>query len=266
MKNGIRIIFAFLVVLFVLSAAPLLKSTAAETLYMGDVNEDGIVSAEDARMILRCAVRLEKFNGKQVQLADMDTDSKIMANDAREALRTAVGLNKKKIFVDEHLPTDQYPLGKYAVSEIAPYGLKVKLQPGNGETIALLYDGDEVKVLDVVVWTKAEEEAHIYWGLINWDGRAAYVCMAYLEKVNITPEDFPLGRYAISGTGEYGLKVKYKPGYGEEIAMLDEGDEVEVLDVVTWADADDEELRFWGKITWDGKDAYVCMAYLEKVS
>ena len=65
---------------------------------------------------------------------------------------------------------------------------------------------------------------------------------------------------------DYGLKVKPEPGYGDALSMAYDGEEIEVLAIVTWEDADDDELLYWGNIEWDGHDAYVCMAYLEKVN
>ncbi|MBQ7006353.1 MAG: hypothetical protein IJN59_00840, partial [Oscillospiraceae bacterium] len=65
-------------------------------------------------------------------------------------------------------------------------------------------------------------------------------------------------------SGGYGLKVKEEPGYGDALTMIYDDEEVEVLAIVTWEEADDDELLYWGNIEWEGHDAYVCMAYLEK--
>lgn len=58
----------------------------------GDVDGDGLVTEEDARLILRATVGLESFTDRQKQAADMDSDGKLTAEDARLALRKAVGL------------------------------------------------------------------------------------------------------------------------------------------------------------------------------
>ncbi len=60
----------------------------------GDVDQDGIISAADARLVLRRAVDLENFpEGSDVFIAaDMDLDGKITAADARLILRESVGL------------------------------------------------------------------------------------------------------------------------------------------------------------------------------
>ena len=65
------------------------KETVKE-LEKGDVNGDGIVSAEDARLALRAAVGLEKLNDTQKKAADMNNDGEVTAEDARDILNKAV--------------------------------------------------------------------------------------------------------------------------------------------------------------------------------
>lgn len=57
----------------------------------GDVNGDGMITAYDARTILRASVGLENLTEDQRKAADLDGDGEITANDAREALRRSVG-------------------------------------------------------------------------------------------------------------------------------------------------------------------------------
>ena len=63
---------------------------------LGDVNQDGRVTAADARLALRRAVGLETYAEGSVQFlaADVNFDGKITASDARKILRAAVGLEK----------------------------------------------------------------------------------------------------------------------------------------------------------------------------
>lgn len=56
----------------------------------GDVNLDGKVTSEDARLALRAAVGLEDLNEKQKKAADMNDDGKVTAEDAREILKKSV--------------------------------------------------------------------------------------------------------------------------------------------------------------------------------
>lgn len=53
---------------------------------LGDVDMDGVVSSEDARLILRASFGLEDFNDIQKIVADLDRDGKITPEDAKRAL------------------------------------------------------------------------------------------------------------------------------------------------------------------------------------
>ena len=60
----------------------------------GDVDCNGKISANDARMTLRASVDLENLSTEQYLAADIDNDSLITASDARTLLRVSVGLEK----------------------------------------------------------------------------------------------------------------------------------------------------------------------------
>ncbi len=62
---------------------------------MCDVNNDGSVKADDARLILRCSVALDAIEPQYLPYADFDFNGKITAADARMALRTAVALEEE---------------------------------------------------------------------------------------------------------------------------------------------------------------------------
>ena len=71
-----------------LTAAPGDRSN--KSYVSGDADMDGRVSAADARLVLRAAVRLEPAGDLLTLLADMDRDSIITAADARLVLRLSV--------------------------------------------------------------------------------------------------------------------------------------------------------------------------------
>lgn len=59
----------------------------------GDVNRDGLILSDDARLALRCSVGLEKeLTQIQIFACDVDDDGIVSAADARNILRMAVGL------------------------------------------------------------------------------------------------------------------------------------------------------------------------------
>ena len=65
----------------------------AEYFSLGDVNTDGKITAQDARLALRAAARLEALSELQNLLADADEDGKLKAGDARLILRIAAKLD-----------------------------------------------------------------------------------------------------------------------------------------------------------------------------
>ncbi|MBQ9879141.1 MAG: dockerin type I repeat-containing protein [Clostridia bacterium] len=60
---------------------------------LGDVNKDGEIKADDARIILRAAAKLEELPEFIALLADLDQDGTVNATDARLALRIAAKLD-----------------------------------------------------------------------------------------------------------------------------------------------------------------------------
>lgn len=57
-----------------------------------DVNGDGKITAQDVRVALRVAARLESPNSVSQRAADIDADGKITASDARGILRKTAHL------------------------------------------------------------------------------------------------------------------------------------------------------------------------------
>ncbi len=65
----------------------------------GDIDGDGVLTAGDARMILRASVGLETLTPQQTALADADDDGILDAGDARLVLRVSVGLETLNTFI-----------------------------------------------------------------------------------------------------------------------------------------------------------------------
>ena len=61
----------------------------------GDVNCDGQILANDARLALRASAQLENLDATQTKAADVDEDGKVLANDARQILRFSAKLQTK---------------------------------------------------------------------------------------------------------------------------------------------------------------------------
>ena len=75
------------------SILPYMQADSPVDFMYGDINDDGFVTAEDARMTLRFAVGIEFPTKLMAIAADVDNDDYISAADARLILRFAVGLD-----------------------------------------------------------------------------------------------------------------------------------------------------------------------------
>ena len=62
----------------------------------GDINEDGAVTTEDARLVLRTVIGLSYFSDFHKMLCDLDGNGKLTTADARSVLRTAIALENEK--------------------------------------------------------------------------------------------------------------------------------------------------------------------------
>ena len=78
----------------------------------GDVNGDGKIGSDDARLALRCSVKLENYAAGSVQYlaCDVDGDGRVTSADARMILRMSVGLDPSAAS-DEKPDIDPVPHG-----------------------------------------------------------------------------------------------------------------------------------------------------------
>ena len=70
-----------------------------KTIIPGDVNGDGEILANDARLALRASAKLETLDETQTKAADVNEDGKVLADDARQILRFSAQLQKSFITV-----------------------------------------------------------------------------------------------------------------------------------------------------------------------
>ena len=88
MRKYFYIIFIFSLLLIILISNSVNAITPVNT-KLGDLNKDGRVSAEEARIILRASGRQQEINYFARSIADMDRDYKITSRDARLALKAS---------------------------------------------------------------------------------------------------------------------------------------------------------------------------------
>lgn len=96
-----------LLAIMILAFSVILFASADATNHIGDIDNDGKISAADARLALRASVGLEKLTDTQSKSADVNNDGKVTAADARTILRVSVGLEKFDIDSENMISVDE---------------------------------------------------------------------------------------------------------------------------------------------------------------
>lgn len=155
MKRFLCLFLCSVVVFCSFSATALAGTTdSSPSYYVGDVNLDGKIKADDARLVLRHAAKLETLKDKALKNADMNSDGKVTAADARLILRIVA-----KIDVPYIPPTgdDDYE-GKF-VFEVYGWGHGVGISQYGAVGMA------NTKKKDGTYYTYKEILSHYYKGV-----------------------------------------------------------------------------------------------------
>ena len=133
-----RAVSLFLVLVMLLTIAPLRFQAAAAALVAGDVNLDGTVGSDDARLALRASVKLEQLTADQTKCADANRDGAVGSDDARLILRASVKLETLQPLTAEMRRTtltgsdlDPYRSGDYEILQLD------SVTDGSGEHVIL---------------------------------------------------------------------------------------------------------------------------------
>lgn len=179
---SLMMLFGCVQTAFALQAEPLeMTDDAAVNYRPADMNNDGAVTASDARTILRLAVNLEKWEAvarncnysyyyDYKSAADPDGDGFITAADARIALRISVGLQKWEDTSDSALSSKHYIIDFYtkAVNNVkfggvAGYTTKAWQSIKEEEcNIFSLCNGSFVKEINAQLTSEGSAKANTY--------------------------------------------------------------------------------------------------------
>lgn len=94
---------------------------------LGDVNNDGKITAADARIVLRVSAKLETLNSDAEQYADIDSNGKITAADAKIVLRISAQLDS----IDNYKSNPTPPNTPDTDKKISLSGIKSKSELEN---------------------------------------------------------------------------------------------------------------------------------------
>lgn len=98
MKKRSLKMFLSMISVFIISIVLMISASAA----LGDLNNDGSISASDARLILRISAKLETVTDEIISLADINSDGKVSSADARIALRVSAKIER----IETYIPAD----------------------------------------------------------------------------------------------------------------------------------------------------------------
>lgn len=115
---------------------------------LGDVDNDGWVTAADARLCLRYAVFLEDLDKESSHAANVDGDEYVSAADAREILRFAVGLPCE--YIKQH-PADDPDYNPETPSDPDDDELTADDLPAGSKILYLTFDDGPSKYTEQIL-------------------------------------------------------------------------------------------------------------------
>ena len=145
MKN--KLLSGILAIIFVLTCCISAFSEAnTDISRLGDVNNDGKITASDARLLLRTAARLDAETEDILTYGDIDSNGKITASDARTVLRIAAKLENVNCIVNGH---DYETISEERVTTDSFCGIKIVKKCKNCDNIITDYvSADETPQTD----------------------------------------------------------------------------------------------------------------------
>lgn len=181
-----------------------------------------------------------------------------------------------------------YTVGDYYVAKTD--GKNLRLRASASSEVDTGIEIPAKTKLNITQIIASDDPAYPYWGATTYRNTAGYVAMQFLTDAatyeasnpNPTPDEdvtdapttninidavvgnYSAGSYTVATGGYGGVKVKTEPGAGDGLAILADGEVVDVLDIQVNAAATAEDTVYWGHIVWQGWDAYVPMYYLVK--
>lgn len=202
MKN--KLISAIISVLLICSAASIFAFAGSSML--GDINNDGSVTAADARLALRAAAKLDVLDADATKIADVNFDGKVTAADARLILRVAAKLD---VFPDEPSsepdsnPVEPTEPDTGAIVEVYPDVINTFLSGKYYLDGAFVEDGEttELKIatnkkviemhaaIDEVSISVMTDSKNIYLKFVGTDNVKYYLDEDAISALNVKPSE-----------------------------------------------------------------------------
>lgn len=104
MKRNLKIVISSLLTAAAMTLSMSAAANADSTRQLGDVNNDGKITASDAMMVLRHSVKATVLSDEDKKYADFDENGEVAITDALQILRYSVGaLDDPSIYVPDKL-------------------------------------------------------------------------------------------------------------------------------------------------------------------
>ena len=238
----------FLAVCLVATVIP--SGAVDVTFKSGDVNMDGYILANDARLTLRASANLEKLLKAQFSLADVNADGQVLADDARQILRFSAKLQSQFKYANNIADKEQ---ADAAITQIkAFYDRKCyfegkMFQNGEGSPMSIAFDGDNYEVytqLDGIEISIMKKDGKYY---MKRPAAKQYVELndSLMSMVGLSMDDInvnfgsknfnsltPDSVYDVTINGQQGVCYHYKTesGYAEFYAVDGQLKEIDIRD------------------------------------
>ena len=265
MKKVLSIILSLIIIVLSLSCVAI----AAVTL-PGDVNDDGIVAATDARMILQVVAGLkEKSFIKNFDNADVIVDGELRATDARKILQIVAGLN------NEPSETPTYPQEADTAGWAKLFNQETaKLSKGTYKWSRTCDEVEKIKVTGVFgLGASVESAVADFLGIGSLNGTNKDAGKYGLIAMNLTADDIAAVRMA-NGSVTIVIKNTLNPSndgktsfshVSNDFVTIDEVNkmitEIDKKGSVTNFQATYYDIEVTGKINSAGKIANITIAY-----
>ena len=171
-------------------------SITAFAAYLGDVNNDGSVTAGDARIILRCSAQLDTIEDGMISRADVDGNEKITASDARKVLRMSAKLDALQELTTNEPSTEAPTTQEPTRPTISANKSGLTITPGSSEAVKITVEN--IEEYDMSVY---------FYGGGNLVENPTYVSYELTENDNGAVVTVFVKKVALNLTGKYELFV-----------------------------------------------------------
>lgn len=253
--------------IFLISVSLLLLAVfaSAAALKTGDVNKDGKITADDARLTLRASAMLETLDDEQAAAAEVTGDGRITASDARRILRVSAQLESFTELPDEtepdSEPSDEEPSTEEPELPSYPEEVNAFLRgsfyingsmekDGKKSDFIITTNGADMELMPVIEGKTISLFASADKSYLKWQNDAGEKYCIDIASLPVNTEDlniselldsldFATGKNYIYESaeeketdGRLQMLFTFKNSDGREIVFYTEGENIEAIEII----------------------------------